>query len=71
MNNSTDKQNHGSRENSVGCSCDYTLAFLLLRGWLAVRAIFRASKNSAPTKASSSRCLTRTASPTRAARWWM
>ena len=39
MNDSTDKKTNGSGE-SQGCgNCDYTLAFLLLRGWLAVRAI--------------------------------
>ncbi|MDD5140416.1 MAG: hypothetical protein PHY43_09195 [Verrucomicrobiales bacterium] len=38
MNDSTDKKPNGSGE-SPCCNCDYTLAFLLLRGWLAVRAI--------------------------------
>jgi thiosulfate dehydrogenase [quinone] large subunit len=28
-----------SNENKSGCSCDHALAFLVLRGWLAVRAI--------------------------------
>ena len=30
------------KDNKAGdtCECDYTLAFLVLRGWLAVRAIF-------------------------------
>jgi thiosulfate dehydrogenase [quinone] large subunit len=37
MNETTDKQNHGAAEGQ--CNCDYTLAFLVLRGWLAVRAI--------------------------------
>ena len=27
-------------ESSCCCNCDYSLAFLLLRGWLAVRAIY-------------------------------
>jgi thiosulfate dehydrogenase [quinone] large subunit len=37
MNDSTDKKDgYGA---SPGCNCDYTLAFLVLRGWLAVRAI--------------------------------
>ena len=39
MNDSTDKKTNGSGENSGGCNCDYTLAFWVLRGWLAVRAI--------------------------------
>ena len=39
MNESTDKKTSGSGESQGGCNCDYTLAFLLLRGWLAVRAI--------------------------------
>ena len=34
MNDTTDP-----KQNSGGCNCDYSLAFLLLRGWLAVRAI--------------------------------
>ncbi|HXI70846.1 MAG TPA: hypothetical protein VNN22_10880 [Verrucomicrobiae bacterium] len=39
MNDSTDKKTNGSGEEH-GCSrCDYTLAFLLLRLWLAMRAI--------------------------------
>jgi len=38
MNDSTDKKTNGSCEGQ--CNCDYTLAFLVLRGWLAVRAIF-------------------------------
>lgn len=36
MNDSTDKSS-GSCEGQ--CNCDYTLAFLVLRGWLAARAI--------------------------------
>ena len=36
MNNSNEKK----EAESCCCSCDYTLAFLLLRGWLAVRAIY-------------------------------
>lgn len=35
MNDSSDQ-----KQNSCCCNCDYSLAFLLLRGWLAVRAIF-------------------------------
>ena len=35
MNDSNDQ-----KQNSCNCNCDYTLAFWLLRGWLAVRAIF-------------------------------
>ena len=38
MNDSTDKKTNGSCEGQ--CNCDYALAFLVLRGWLAVRAIF-------------------------------
>jgi thiosulfate dehydrogenase [quinone] large subunit len=37
MNDSTENKNSGSCESQ--CQCDYTLAFLVLRGWLAVRAI--------------------------------
>jgi len=37
MNDLTDKKTNGSCEGQ--CNCDYTLAFLVLRGWLAVRAI--------------------------------
>jgi thiosulfate dehydrogenase [quinone] large subunit len=37
MNDSTDKKANGSCESQ--CNCDYSLAFLVLRGWLAVRAI--------------------------------
>jgi len=40
MNDSIDKKTCGSGETSCCSLCDYTLAFLLLRGWLAVRAIF-------------------------------
>lgn len=29
----------GSAEDQSDCNCDYTLAFLVLRGWLALRAI--------------------------------
>src|SRR5476649_1992686 len=39
MNDSTDKKTNGSGENACCSTCDYSLAFLLLRGWLAVRAI--------------------------------
>jgi thiosulfate dehydrogenase [quinone] large subunit len=38
MNDSTDKKQNGSGD-SPCCNCDFTLAFLVLRGWLAVRAI--------------------------------
>lgn len=31
--------NETNETKNPGCNCDYTLAFLLLRGWLAVRAI--------------------------------
>jgi thiosulfate dehydrogenase (quinone) large subunit len=31
--------NESNETKNSGCNCDYTLAFLLLRGWLAVRAI--------------------------------
>ena len=37
MNESTHKNPNGAGE--CQCHCDYTLAFLLLRGWLAVRAL--------------------------------
>src|SRR5580698_5128259 len=37
MNDSTDKQSSGSCEGQ--CNCDFTLAFLVLRLWLAVRAL--------------------------------
>ena len=37
MNDSTENKNSGSCEGQ--CQCDYTLAFLVLRGWLAVHAI--------------------------------
>jgi len=40
MNDSTDKKINDSAENAGCCNCDYSLAFLLLRGWLAVRALF-------------------------------
>lgn len=36
MNDSTDKTSNGGCE---CCHCDYSLAFLVLRGWLALRAI--------------------------------
>jgi thiosulfate dehydrogenase [quinone] large subunit len=39
MNDKTDKKHNGSGESQCGCNCDYSLAFLLLRGWLALRAI--------------------------------
>lgn len=37
MNDSTDKTSNGTCEGR--CNCDYTLAFLVLRGWLGVRAL--------------------------------
>lgn len=37
MNDTTDKKTNGSGERQ--CHCDYSLAFLLLRGWLGVRAL--------------------------------
>ena len=40
MNDMTDKpQTNGTGDSKGGCNCDYALAFLLLRGWLAIRAI--------------------------------
>ena len=39
MNESTDTKTNGSGEEKCCNRCDYTLAFLLLRLWLAVRAI--------------------------------
>lgn len=39
MNDTTVKKQEDSSEGKNGCQCDYTLAFLLLRGWLALRAI--------------------------------
>jgi len=38
MNDSTEKKSDGSCAGQ--CNCDYTLAFFVLRGWLAVRGIF-------------------------------
>ena len=38
MNDSTDKKTNGSCEGQ--CQCDYSLAFIVLRLWLAVRGIF-------------------------------
>ena len=37
MNDTTDTKSTGT--GACNCNCDYSLAFLLLRGWLAVRAI--------------------------------
>lgn len=37
MSDTTDKT---ADNNQCCCNCDYSMAFLLLRGWLAVRAIF-------------------------------
>jgi len=41
MNTPNENQKTGGSEASAGCccNCDYSLAFLVLRGWLAVRAI--------------------------------
>lgn len=39
MNDSADKKQNASGGSQCCCNCDYTLAFLVLRGWLAVRAI--------------------------------
>jgi thiosulfate dehydrogenase [quinone] large subunit len=39
MNDSTDKKTTDPDESQGGGNCDYTLAFLLLRVWLAVRAV--------------------------------
>ncbi len=39
INDSTDKKTEGSGDCRACGNCDYTLAFLLLRLWLAVRAI--------------------------------
>ncbi len=38
MSDTTDMKLNSSG-GSQGCNCDYTLAFLVLRGWLAVRAL--------------------------------
>ncbi len=37
MSDSTDKKSNGSCESQ--CNCDFSLAFLLLRGWLGLRAL--------------------------------
>ena len=37
MSDSTDKKSNGSCESQ--CNCDFSLAFLVLRGWLGVRAL--------------------------------
>ncbi|MEI8289314.1 MAG: hypothetical protein WCH99_07560 [Verrucomicrobiota bacterium] len=41
MNNTTENQKTAGNDNSAGCccNCDYSLAFLVLRGWLGVRAL--------------------------------
>jgi thiosulfate dehydrogenase (quinone) large subunit len=39
MSDSTEKKQNGSGESQCYSHCDYTLAFLVLRGWLALRAI--------------------------------
>jgi thiosulfate dehydrogenase [quinone] large subunit len=39
MNDSADKKTNGSGESPCGCNCNCILAFWMLRGWLAVRAI--------------------------------
>lgn len=38
MNNSTETKSDGSATSQC-CHCDYSLAFLLLRGWLGIRAL--------------------------------
>ncbi|MDR3456840.1 MAG: hypothetical protein P4N60_05300 [Verrucomicrobiae bacterium] len=38
MNETTDKKTEGSATGQ-GCNCDWALAFLLLRGWLGLRAL--------------------------------
>ena len=38
MNDSTEKKSDGSAVGQ-GCHCDFSLAFLLLRGWLGIRAL--------------------------------
>jgi thiosulfate dehydrogenase (quinone) large subunit len=42
MNDSTDQKQSGSAENKCCCNVNYRLAFLLLRGWLALRCILTA-----------------------------
>jgi len=39
MSDHTEKKSDGS-SGSQCCNCDYSLAFLILRGWLGVRALF-------------------------------
>lgn len=39
MNDTTEKKQNGPGESPSGCNCDYSLAFLLLRGWLGIRAL--------------------------------
>lgn len=39
MNDSTDKKTSDCNSGACGCNCDYSMAFLLLRGWLGVRAL--------------------------------
>ena len=39
MNDSTDKKSNGAGECQCDCNCDYSLAFIVLRLWLAVRGI--------------------------------
>ena len=38
MNDSTDKKTNGFGDSQC-CHCDYSLAFLVLRGWLGIRAL--------------------------------
>jgi len=39
MKETTEKPPAGSSENQSCCNCDFSLAFLILRGWLGVRAL--------------------------------
>ena len=39
MSESIETKNNATCEKPAGCNCDYTLAFLLLRGWLGLRAL--------------------------------
>jgi len=39
MKDTTDKKTAGSSGSECSCNCDYSMAFLLLRGWLGLRAL--------------------------------